>query len=247
MGLELLNLAVSQKLPPITTPTGHQTTENGAGNVFNVFTQEDHEALILVQESIRVAVNVFDNLLQFDALDREDDAMDLKYQSINAASMLNKIIAPMKLEARSKEVTLVGNLIDCRQLSPTASEAFVEVDERRIAQCIRSLVSGAISLTPKNGTVFINLRVPGLVENMSSSGFVLESTSGGGASSRRKSSGFGIVPLSYGNDDEATNDASISAAVRPVNNQYGGRRFSLLEPSNSGRVTSTLSPLVHIL
>ena len=237
MGLELLNLAMSQQLP-FTTPTEQQSTADGTGIVF---THEDHEALLLVQESIGVAVSVFDHLIQYDALDRVDDAMDLHYQSINAANMLNIIIAPMKLEARSKEVTLIGNLIDTRQLNPTAAAACVDVDERRIAQCIRSLVSGAIALTPKNGTVSINLRMPGLVEGMSS-GVVSEGTSG--RTSRRKSSGPGIVPME--NDEE--NDASISTTLyRKKMNRNNGRRSSLFEPSKSGNsfsFTSNIYPLI---
>ena len=148
MGLELINLMASKsKQSPPTLPTTDK--KKSVVDSHDTAAHEERDVLWLVQESIRVAVGVFDHLIQYDALDNNDDEMLLNYQTINAASMMNVVIAPMILEARSKDVILLGNLLDLRRLSPAASTAMVEVDERRIAQCIRSLVSGAIALTPK--------------------------------------------------------------------------------------------------
>ena len=139
MGLELLNLAMSQQ--SFTTSTAISTRGQQQSSLSNQqlsarsthgagggITQDDHELLLMVQESIRVAVGVFDHLIQYDALDNNDDEMLLHYQPIKAASMMNVVIAPMTLEARSKEVLLLGNLIDLRRLDSEAASGTLTVN-----------------------------------------------------------------------------------------------------------------------
>ena len=149
MGLELLSNLTTSSSSTTTTTIPTTNTKKTVNGMHDAIIHDEHDVLWLVQESIRLSVSVFDHLIQYDALDHNDDEMALHYQSINAANMMNVVIAPMALEACRKDVMLSGNLVDLRRLSPTASSAMVDVDERRIAQCIRSLVSGAIALTPK--------------------------------------------------------------------------------------------------
>ena len=140
MGLELLNLVMSQQ--SFTTSTAISTrgqqlsalsnqqlsTRSTRGAVAGGgITQDDHELLLMVQESIRVAVGVFDHLIQYDALDNNDDEMLLHYQPVKAASMMNVVIAPMTLEARRKEVLLLGNLIDLHRLDTEAAAGTITV------------------------------------------------------------------------------------------------------------------------
>ena len=167
MGLELLNLMASKQLQSSTKIPIMDKKKTTVSSRDNKKINDEHDVLWLVQESIRVAVGVFDHLIQYDALDHNDDEMALHYQPINAASMMSAVIAPMKLEAQRKEVVLLGNLVDLRRLSPTAFSATVEVDERRIAQCIRSLVSGAIALTPKVQGFHIVHRINLLISTLS--------------------------------------------------------------------------------
>ena len=124
MGLEVLHLVMSPQ-SPIPTSTSGQQQQPQTGAISScgggAITQEDLELLVLVQESIRVAVGVFDHLIQYDALDHNDDEMALHYQPINAASMMSAVIAPMKLEAQRKEVFLSGNLMNLRLLDTEVS------------------------------------------------------------------------------------------------------------------------------
>lgn len=107
------------------------------------------EALQLVHESLKVAASIFDNISEYDALGHENQKMNLQKSSINLQKLIHTTVRPLQLQARRNNVEMV---VDCL-------DAMVNVDPRRMAQAIRALVSTAISLTPKEGSVRINLRL----------------------------------------------------------------------------------------
>ena len=141
MGLELLGMDLNDEA---------EADENiHSSSAVASLPQEDFEALQLVHESLRVAAAIFDNLAEYDALGHEDQKMDLTLTSLNIATLIHRIVRPLQLQARRSNVEMS---IDCL-------DAMVDVDQRRMDQAIRALVSTAIALTPKTGSVTISLRL----------------------------------------------------------------------------------------
>ena len=140
MGLELLGVDVNDET----------VNENiHVSNAVASLPKEDFEALQLVHESLSVAVSIFDNLAEYDALGHENQKMDLNIMSLNAATLIHRIVRPLQLQARRNNVEMNADCLD----------AMVDVDQRRMAQAIRALISTAISLTPKAGFVNLSLRL----------------------------------------------------------------------------------------
>ena len=133
------------------------------------------KALQLVHESLKVAASIFDNLAEYDALGHEDQKMNLNIVPLNIATLIHTIVRPLQLQARRNNVEM---MVDCL-------DAMVNVDQRRMAQAIRALVSTAIALTPKEGSVTINIRLETL-ENYDDNSPKNYVTSGPGLIGKRK-------------------------------------------------------------
>ena len=141
MGLELLGVNVNDE--------ANEDENIHTSSAVTSLPQEDFEALQLVHESLSVAVSIFDNLAEYDSLGHEHQKMDLNFISLNAATLIHRIVRLLQLQARRSNVEMS---VDCL-------DVMVDVDQRRMAQAIRALVSTAIALTPKTGSVTISLRL----------------------------------------------------------------------------------------
>ena len=112
MGLELLGLGSSQTASADGTLTtsrradGTLTSRRVDGTLSSRrrserSVREDKEALELIYESIRVAENIFDSLIDFEAHDNSDQMMNLQYEKVDWSKLIDSVIAPLKLQVRT--------------------------------------------------------------------------------------------------------------------------------------------------
>ena len=146
MGLELLGI----DLQPSTANDEVEEQSLHFSSAVASLPREDLEALQLVHESLSVAVAIFDNLAEYDAHGHENQKMELNIITMNAATLITKIVKLLQLQARRSNVQMQLNCF---------LDAMVDVDQRRMAQAIRALVSTAIALTPKAGAIIISVRL----------------------------------------------------------------------------------------
>ena len=142
MGLELFHLGFGPGWKP-----------DGGGDATSASLGDLQEYLALVQESIKVAESIFDNLIEFDLHGHEKDTLTLKYEATDAAELVTAVVAPQNLHARRSGVHL--RVIAGAGVGIGVG---VDVDRRRIAQALRALVATAIDSTEKNGEVTIKVR-----------------------------------------------------------------------------------------
>jgi len=110
MGLELLGLGSSQVASGDTFTSrradGTITSRRVDGMLSSRrrserSSRDDKEALELVYESIRVAENIFDSLIDFEVHDNSDQMMILQYEKMDWSKLIDSVIAPLKLQVRT--------------------------------------------------------------------------------------------------------------------------------------------------
>jgi hypothetical protein len=78
--------------------------------------REDKEALELVYESIRVAENIFDSLIDFEAHDDSDQMMNLQYEKVDWWKLIDSVVAPLKLQVETTlRISPLPHLTLCNQ------------------------------------------------------------------------------------------------------------------------------------
>jgi CheY-like chemotaxis protein len=116
---------------------------------------EFQENLALVHESIQVAESILDSLIEVDLRMHESDknthTMVLNTESIIIDKWLKDVSVPLQLHARRNQVNL-------RVLADKNTNLRVNLDHRRMAQALRSLIAYAIENTPYGGVVTVSLR-----------------------------------------------------------------------------------------
>eukprot|EP00607_Mallomonas_marina_P009756 CAMPEP_0182420796 /NCGR_PEP_ID=MMETSP1167-20130531/5871_1 /TAXON_ID=2988 /ORGANISM="Mallomonas Sp, Strain CCMP3275" /LENGTH=656 /DNA_ID=CAMNT_0024597247 /DNA_START=640 /DNA_END=2610 /DNA_ORIENTATION=- len=119
---------------------------------------DDSESLEIVSDirhSCQTAVNTLSEFLTFDKL--EGGTMMLEKTETKAIDMIEDTIHPFNLQARQNHVKLkiVPKIEDLAVLR----SVMISVDQHKMAQVIRNMVSNALKFTPPNGSVnvFIDL------------------------------------------------------------------------------------------
>ena len=135
MGLELLGVGTDDK----PAATGPQRDKRQAWLAARATRLEEHlDSLGIIYDSIRVAEAIFDDLIAYDTQKHADvDAFALAYKTCDAATLVASITLPLSLNAHRNAVEL-SNLIEP---ADPAGLVLVDVDQRRISQVLRTLMS----------------------------------------------------------------------------------------------------------
>ncbi|MGB0629480.1 MAG: PAS domain-containing sensor histidine kinase [Alphaproteobacteria bacterium] len=96
-----------------------------------------------IRDSGSHLLGVINDILDFSKL--EAGRLDLKYERVDIADVLQKSIRMMHQRAAAANVTLVNNTPEFHQI--------IEIDERKVTQILLNLISNAIKYTPEKGIV----------------------------------------------------------------------------------------------
>jgi two-component system cell cycle sensor histidine kinase PleC len=88
---------------------------------------------------------LINDILDFSTL--EAGRLELRYEKVEIADILQKCIRMMHQRAGVEDVALVTNTPDFRQT--------IEIDERKVTQILLNLISNAVKFTPENGIISI--------------------------------------------------------------------------------------------
>ena len=132
--------------------TSHLSGQNGP--ISKADRDEFSEELGLVQESLHAAESIFNDLVAYDALGSESEQLTLVYTPMRLSALVRQALGPLTLQARRGGVVLRELLCEAG-----ADAAVVDVDQRRIAQAVRTVIAGAIGAAPKGSEVVVTLRL----------------------------------------------------------------------------------------
>ena len=90
-------------------------------------------------------LGVIIDILDFSKL--EAGRLELRYEKVEVADILQKCIRMMHQRAGVEDVALVNNTPDFRKT--------IEIDERKVTQILLNLISNAVKFTPENGIISI--------------------------------------------------------------------------------------------
>jgi signal transduction histidine kinase len=197
MGLELM--ATAKFLASVAT----ESTKNAP--IAPADRDEFNEELGLVQESLHVAEGIFNDLVEYDGLGSESAPLTLVYTPTRLPALVRQALGPLTLQARRGGVVLRDLLCEAG-----ADAAVVEVDQRRIAQAVRTVLAGAIGAAPKGSEVTATLRL---------------------TSSAAASEALAAAPSSSKSSTKSRPQAA--AATPPVAVRSGNRRASLAAAGNN--------------
>ena len=106
-----------------------------------------------VYSSCEVAISILNDLLTFDKI--EGGKMTLEPELVNCCSYFTSLMKPFNLNARGK---LISFHLDLSELSPTfIRNACINVDQAKMGQVARNLISNALKFTPHGGTVTVSI------------------------------------------------------------------------------------------
>ena len=109
------------------------------------------ETISDVYSSCEVAISILNDLLTFDKI--ESGKMALEIESINCCSFFNSLVKPFNVNARNKQISFH---LDFSELSPKfIQHACIKVDQGKMGQVIRNLISNALKFTPHGGSVTV--------------------------------------------------------------------------------------------
>ena len=109
------------------------------------------ETISDVYSSCEVAISILNDLLTFDKI--ESGKMALEIESINCCSYFNSLVKPFNVNARNKQISFH---LDFSELSPKfIQHACIKVDQGKMGQVIRNLISNALKFTPHGGSVTV--------------------------------------------------------------------------------------------
>ena len=104
-----------------------------------------------VYRSCEVAISILNDLLTFDKID--SGKMALEVESINCCSFVTSLVKPFNVNARNKQISFH---LDFSELSQRFIEdACIKVDQGKMGQVIRNLISNALKFTPCGGAVTV--------------------------------------------------------------------------------------------
>ena len=104
-----------------------------------------------VYSSCKVAISILNDLLTSDKIEGGKMTLDLEY--VNCCNYFISLAKPFKINAREKSVAF---FVDCSKVSSTFMRtAFINVDQAKMGQVIRNLISNALKFTAGGGTVTV--------------------------------------------------------------------------------------------
>ena len=98
-----------------------------------------------IRDSGTHLLGVINDILDFSKL--EAGRLELRYEKVEIADILQKCMRMMHQRAGGEDVALVNNTPDFRQT--------IEIDERKVTQILLNLISNAVKFTPENGIISI--------------------------------------------------------------------------------------------
>ena len=106
-----------------------------------------------VNNCCEVALSIVNDLLTFDKL--EEGKMNLELKETDVKQYLRETVRPFDIQARDKDISITfavdGLDLECDQAK------VLRVDQHKMSQVIRNLVSNALKFTPPDGTIVITL------------------------------------------------------------------------------------------
>ena len=146
----------SSRMDPNTIGSMRSMVSNQADDRRSVISLEQVDDILQtsnhVLNSCRVASTTLDDLLTADKIG--DGKLVLSLVSCNPWSLIKKCTGPFTIDAHEKDIHFVVDCVD--HLHPDMNwglELEVEVDEVKVSQVIRNLLSNALKFTPANGEV----------------------------------------------------------------------------------------------
>ena len=137
LGLEYITSALKQ----IPTEESHGTLDPIVETVSDVYS------------SCEVAISILNDLLTSDKI--EGGKMTLDLDCVNCCSYFTSLAKLFNMNAREKSITFI---VDCSNLSSSFSHsASINVDQAKMGQVIRNLISNALKFTPHGGTVTVSI------------------------------------------------------------------------------------------
>jgi signal transduction histidine kinase len=123
-----------------------------------------------VSNCCEVAISIVNDLLTFDKLEEGKMTLDLKETDIE--SYLTQTLKPFDIQARGKDIAISFVVEDSKD--NWGSSNVLWLDQSKMGQVIRNLVSNAVKFTPARGTVCVStsqikVQVPDARRNKSSS------------------------------------------------------------------------------
>jgi len=106
---------------------------------------EIHELISSLDSSSKKAVDLFDNLLAWTKSSWREE--NLQREIVNLNSLVYKIIMPLKLTAKDKNITIHNNVAEYINIS---------IDINTISAVIRNLVNNSIKFTNIDGEIIID-------------------------------------------------------------------------------------------
>eukprot|EP00607_Mallomonas_marina_P002650 CAMPEP_0182437698 /NCGR_PEP_ID=MMETSP1167-20130531/85225_1 /TAXON_ID=2988 /ORGANISM="Mallomonas Sp, Strain CCMP3275" /LENGTH=469 /DNA_ID=CAMNT_0024630713 /DNA_START=737 /DNA_END=2146 /DNA_ORIENTATION=- len=106
-----------------------------------------------IQISCDIAVTVLNEMLTFDKL--EAGTLLIEKRELDAVQLINDTVQPFMIQAREKNILL--RLQDCIEEALDLDKIIINVDENKIAQVIRNLVSNGLKFSPCGGVVDVNI------------------------------------------------------------------------------------------
>eukprot|EP00607_Mallomonas_marina_P008896 CAMPEP_0182422496 /NCGR_PEP_ID=MMETSP1167-20130531/8215_1 /TAXON_ID=2988 /ORGANISM="Mallomonas Sp, Strain CCMP3275" /LENGTH=569 /DNA_ID=CAMNT_0024600627 /DNA_START=547 /DNA_END=2256 /DNA_ORIENTATION=+ len=122
-------------------------------------TSIDSEGLLMIEDlsfSCNIAIDTLNDLLNYEKV--ESGLMTLDCEQILFIPLIEKAMKPFYIQARHADVTLkLNNNIENSTTLPC--DVLIKIDECKISQVIRNLISNALKFTPERGCISVNVDV----------------------------------------------------------------------------------------
>lgn len=106
-----------------------------------------------VSNCCEVAISIVNDLLTFDKLEEGKMTLDLKETDIE--SYLTQTLKPFDIQARGKDIAISFVVEDSKENWGNSNVLWL--DQSKMGQVIRNLVSNAVKFTPARGTVCVSI------------------------------------------------------------------------------------------